>query len=240
MPRRLSVVLPGPALEANPLDSRKAPLVLRILSVEQTADGRRYDLEYTGMVPGRFDLRDFLRRADGSPARGLPPLPVSIQSILPPGQELPSPLEPPATPRLGGYWLAVTVVGVLWGVGLLFILRAVWRGRRRRVARAGPEALSDWLRPLIEAAQAGRADPGRLAQLERSLIAYWRRQLGLEDRPPADALLELRRHAEAGPLLGQLESWLHSPVRLGTVDVNGLLEPYRRLPADAFEAVMRP
>src|SRR5262245_63858044 len=61
MPARLSVVLPGPRLEARPLDDRQAPLVLHIVRVEPAEGGLRYDIEYTGMVPGRFDLGDYLR-----------------------------------------------------------------------------------------------------------------------------------------------------------------------------------
>jgi hypothetical protein len=242
LPARITVVLPGPELEARPLEGRKAPLVLRIIDVEWTAEGRRYELEYTGLVPGRFDLRDFLRRKDGSRPAGLPSLPVSIQSVLPPGQEVPNPLAAPATPRPGGYWRAVLAGAVLWGVGLLAVLWLVWRGRRRRSGpvAAAPATLADTLRPLIEDALAGRADPGRLAELERRLIAYWRRQLALGDQPPAEALTVLHRHAEAGPLLGQLESWLHSPAGAGMIDVNGLLEPYRRLPANALEVSTRP
>jgi hypothetical protein len=240
MPARVSVVLPGPELEARPLEGRKAPVVLRVLGVAWAAGGRRYELEYTGMAPGRFDLRDFLRRQDGGPAAGLPAIPVRVQSVLPPGQDLPRPLAAPAAPRLGGYRLAARVAAVGWGVGLVAVLVFVWGGRRRRAPAAAPPAtLADRLRPLIEDALAGRADPGRLAQLERSLLAYWRRQLGLAGQRPADALGVLRRHAEAGPLLARLEAWLHSPAR-DAVDVNGLLEPYRRLPADALEAPSRP
>ena len=84
-----------------------------------------------------------------------------------------------------------------------------------------------------------QAFEARLAALERSLMVYWWRQLGLSSQRPADALTELRRHAEAGPLLGKLESWLHSPIRQDKIDVNELLEPYRRLPANALQAEVR-
>src|SRR5947209_8482267 len=86
MPARLTVVLPGPELEARPIDSREAPLVLRIIRVEPAEDGYRYEVEYTGLVPGRFDLRDYLRRKDRSPVTRLPSVHVTVQSVLPPGQ----------------------------------------------------------------------------------------------------------------------------------------------------------
>jgi hypothetical protein len=240
MPARLTVVLPGPELEAKPIDDRKAPVVVRIIRVEAVEDGFRYDLEYTGMVPGRFDLRDSLRRKDRSAAKGLPPIRVTVHSVLPPGKATPNELDPTASPRLGGYKMALIGGGVLWALGLvaLFIVGR----RRRRVAAAArkPRTLADHLRPLVEEALAGRAAPARLADLERSLITYWSRKLGLAGERPADALPELRRHAEAGPLLVQLESWLHRPARAGKIDVAALLEPYRELPADALEAEVRP
>jgi hypothetical protein len=239
MPARLVAVLPGPELEATPIDDRAAPLVVRIVRVEPVAGGFRYELEYTGMVPGRFDLRDHLRRKDRKPAVGLPPLRVSVHSILPPGKALPNALSPPETPRLGGYRRTIIVGAVLWGVGLLALLYTS-RRRRKSAATSRPPTLADHLRPLVEDVLAGRAAPARLADLERALITYWSRKLGLAGRPPVEALAELRRHGEAGPLLVQLESWLHRPLRPGKIDLAGLLEPYRRLPADALEMQARP
>jgi hypothetical protein len=238
MPARRTEVLPGPELEAKPPD-REAPLVLRIVRAEPAEDGFRYELEYTGLVPGRFDLRDYLRRKDRTRAMGLPPVRVSVQSVLPPGKAIPNALDPPATPRTGGYRLALLATAALWGVGLLAILRAGRRRRRAAAAAAGPRTLADHLRPLVEDALAGRAAPTRLAELERSLITYWSRKLGLGQERPTEALAELRRHAEAGPLLVQLESWLHRPAPPGKIDVAALLDPYRRLPADALQTEAR-
>ena len=91
------VVLPGPELEAKPIDNRLAPLVLRVIPVEAAEEGFRYHLEYTGLEPGRFDLRDYLRaRKDRATATGLPPIRVTVQSILPPGKAGPSPLDLPS------------------------------------------------------------------------------------------------------------------------------------------------
>ena len=55
-------------------------------------------------------------------------------------------------------------------------------------------------------------------------------------------LLELGyafRHPEAGPLLQQLESWLHRPGPADRVDVAGLLKPYQDVPAEAVETGAR-
>jgi Ca-activated chloride channel family protein len=45
----------------------------------------------------------------------------------------------------------------------------------------------------------------------------------------------MRKHPEAGPLLGQLEAWLHRPGPPEQVSVGALLAPYRDLPADALD-----
>jgi hypothetical protein len=118
------------------------------------------------------------------------------------------------------------------------VLLAILLARRRRIQTALPMArpltLADHLRPLVEGAMAGKLAPERLAELERGLIAYWSRRLGVANRKPADALAVLRRHPEAGPLLVQLEIWLHRPRPAATIDVASLLEPYRTVPADGL------
>src|SRR5262249_46015932 len=127
--RLRDVVLPGSELEPKPLVDRKTPVVLRVLRAEPVLDGFRYDLEYIGLEPGSFDLRDYLRRKDGSPTNTLPEVRVTVASVLPPGQVLLNPLEGRATPRPGGYRLALAIGGVAWALGLLAIL---FVGRRRR------------------------------------------------------------------------------------------------------------
>jgi hypothetical protein len=99
--------------------------------------------------------------------------------------------------------------------------------------------LAERLRPLVEGAVAGRLPPARLAELERTLIAYWERRLHVGDQKPMAALAELRQHPEAGPLLRQLESWLHRPGGGAAVDVAALLAPYQNAPAADLEAGVR-
>ncbi len=76
-----------------------------------------------------------------------------------------------------------------------------------------------------------------LAELEMMLVAFWRKKLQLEDRDAAAVIPELRRHEEAGPLLSQLEVWLHRPATGDEVNVEELLNPYRSLPSDALESL---
>jgi hypothetical protein len=240
MPARLEqVVLPGPELEVKPIEDRRAPLVVRIAAVYPHGTDFRYDLVYYGLEPGRYDLRDSLRRKDGAALKDIPPLPVLVEPVLPPGQIEPHrpPLE--SSPWLGGYrWLAIAG-GLVWFAGLLAIMLGGRRKRTRAEAVAArPLTLADRLQPLVNAAMAGTLGRGQEAELERLLIGYWRKRLVLERVEPARLIALLREHDQAGPLLRRLEDWLHRPPGEAAepVDVAALLEPYRSIPADEPEA----
>lgn len=236
LPARIEeLVLPGGELEAVPADAA-SPLVLRITRVAPHGDAFRYDLEYSGLDPGEYDLARFLRRRDGSPTDDLAPLPVTIRSLLPAGQVRPRTPDAGPVPRFGGYRTLLVVGALLWAGGLVALLAA---GRRRRAVARAPRVptrtLADKLRPLVERGVAGELSRSERAELELGLVAYWRRRLGLEGRRPDEALSLLRAHAEAGPLLAELEAWLHRPPPHPAVDLARLLAPYRDLPADALE-----
>jgi hypothetical protein len=128
------------------------------------------------------------------------------------------------------------VGGVSWLLGLLAIL---WFGRRRKAATAAADAkpltVADRLRPLVEAAIAGKLTHKQRAELERTLLAFWRRRLGLEKQKPAEAMALLRAHPEAGQLLEQLEIWLHRPGTAEAVNVTALLRPYQHIPQEALD-----
>ncbi len=236
MPARIDqLVLPGPELEARPIEDRRTPVVVRIVAAYPHGSAFRYDLVYYGLEPGRYDLKDYLRRKDGSPTKDLPAIPVAVEPVLPPGQIEPHPVTLERSPFLGGYRLVVLLAGIAWSVGLLAILLL---GRRRRSGAPAfasrPVTLADRLRPLVNAAMAGNLSGGQHAELERLLIGYWRRRLKLEQVAPARFMAVLRDHNEAGPLLRQLEDWLHRPAgTAGPVDVAALLRPYQSIPADA-------
>jgi hypothetical protein len=235
--RIADLVLPGSELEVAPPRS-DAALVLRIAAVRPHGDAFRYDLEYWGLEAGAYDLRDWLRRRDGSTTNDLPPLPVTFTSALPEGRIEPAPPAPRELPGFGGYRTLLLVGGALWLLGLVALLVV---GRRRRLAEeaARPRALTlaERLRPLVERATQGELGRAERAQLELSLVAYWRRKLELEDRRPQQVISLLREHPEAGPLLRGLEDWLHRPEPPTDVDVAALLAPYRDLPADALDEV---
>jgi len=239
MPGRVeNVVLPGSELEPKPYDDRKRPVVIQKLTAYPHGTAFRYDIEYYGLDPGTYDLRDYLRRKDGTPATDLPPLPVKVNPVRPPGQVEPNQLQIDPGPRVGGYWLMVAAGAVVWVLGLLAIVGwMLWPLLRseKQPGVARPVSLADRLRPLVEGAIAGKLTQPELASLERALLAFWRRRLGLEADEPAAAMEAMRRHPDAGPLLAQLEAWLHKPGARGPVDVAALLRPYRDLPPDAAD-----
>lgn len=241
------VVLPGSELEPVPLDDDSV-VVIRIDAVYPHGTNHRYDLVVSALEPGTFDLADHLQRKDGTEVGPLPAMSFEVASLLPPGQ-----VEPnrPETGRLPWYWdyrLLICILVGLWAGGLV----ALWRlGRPSRIvetdhATAAPTSLADRLRPLVGEAMAGRADSRRLAELERSLIALWRRRAGLDDVPAREMMSRLKSHPEAGPLLLRLEEWLHHPPAENAVDpanrtdeINALLAPYANLAPDALENVSK-
>lgn len=219
-------------VQAVPVDD-KAPVVVRI--ADQTRDGEfvLYDLRFIAQYAGEFDLRDCLRRPDGAPLTNAEPLPVSIGKLLP-DDHLGALFEIGGgrLPRLGGYQVALLVIGALWlAVPLVVLAR---RLMRRRPARPAPEApprtLADQLRPLVEMAERGEMSVADRARLEMLLLAYWRERLGLDSGiDQAAAVRALREHAEAGELLATLDRWLHMPHRSDgrIVEVSAVLKRYR-------------
>jgi len=235
--RLTGVVLPGPELKGKE-PSRDSRIVLRVARVDPHGTAFRYELEYYALEPGRYDLRDHLvRAADGKPAAGLPSIPVTATPVLPPGQVEPNKLEIEPGPRIGGYRTLVIVLVSLWGLGLAALIASFFFPRRKvsRAVAERPVSLADRLRPLVEGATRGTLSRTELAGLERALLAYWRKRLGLESTEPVEAVEALRKHPEAGPLLAHLEAWLHRPGPQPPVDVAALLAPYRNVPPDVVD-----
>jgi hypothetical protein len=91
-----------------------------------------------------------------------------------------------------------------------------------------PVTLADRLRPMVEKAARGSLTRDEQAELERMLLAFWRKCEGLEAMDVAEALAELRRRETPGALLRALEEWLHRPGTPRDVDVPSLLAPYQK------------
>ncbi len=184
------------------------------------------------LVAGRLDLRKYLIREDGSSVSDLPELPVVSEAVLPFDRLKPNDLPIEKPERVGGYTTWMVLLAILWVAGLAAILLV--RRKKEDVeageAAAGPLTLADRLRPLIERAQSGTLDEHGCAQLERLILAYWRRERGLGDVDAGIAIRTLRKDPVAGQLLKQLELWLHAPGQQEPVDLAALLEPYRNAP----------
>ncbi|MDP1799697.1 MAG: hypothetical protein Q8K78_19545 [Planctomycetaceae bacterium] len=223
------IVIPGAELEIKPVDDRKAPVVVRITGTFKHGSDYRYDLEYYGLEPGRFDLRDFLQRKDRSAMDSAPPLWVDVASRLPAGQILPSSFSATSLPSLGGYRTTMFGLFAVWAGITLWL--ALGRRRARLKARMIERipSLADRLHPLVTQAVTGKLSPEGQAELERLLLGYWRTRLGLMDADPAAAMTALQQHPDAGPVVRQLEEWLHRRDGHGHVDVAAVLAPYQNV-----------
>jgi hypothetical protein len=222
------VVLPGPELEVRPLEDSQAPFVLRIANVYRHGTGFRYDFVYYALEPRIFDLTQYLRPKDRSPGVKLRPLEVEVKGLLGPGLIHPHALEPKRASWFAGYHVVLVVGAILWVLGFALILIC---GRRRRAVSlpdtAGPATVAERLRPLVIRAMTGMLSPQQRAELERTLLAFWRRRLGLEQVKAPEALAQMRAHPEAGALLQQMELWLHRPGTADQVELGKLLWPYQ-------------
>ena len=190
-------------------------------------------IEWYGLEPGTFDLRNFLRRKDGHPLTAeVPSLLVRVDAVQPPGQVEPNALPATAPPAIGGYWTWVRLAAIVWVLGFAVIIASMVPKRVAQArAKLPPLSLADRLQPLVAGAVAGTLSAAELAALERALLALWRKRLRLEITDPVVALEQLHADPQAGPLLKQLEIWLHHPAATVPVDVAALLEPYRRISA---------
>jgi hypothetical protein len=222
------LIIPGPELEAKPLEPG-SPVVARIITARVHGDSFRYDIDYYGLEAGVFDLVDYLQTKDGSPKHELATAPVIFIATLAPDRITPNEPEPGSVPSVGGYKTLLVVFGILWFAGLLFLI--LFRRRESisvEQADAPPATYADRLRPLVESARDGKLDEAGQAELERTLLGFWREKLDLSGESPVTAMAKLRQDKEAAPLLKQLERWLHSPESGNKPDIDALLKPYAK------------
>ena len=222
--------------QPKPVDDR-TPLILRVENTRTGADGKTlYDFHYIGFEPGSYPLKDYLIHADGSPADEIGETVVEVRSVLPPDHlGTLNPHVPRPFPWIGGYRMLLGGFASIWVLGLAGFL---WLGRKKKppvvVDTVVPvPSYAERLRPLVEAAAAGRLGADGLAELERLMIGYWRDKLALPEQRMAAMLASLKAHPDAGALLRAVENWLHRPGGVPAAEINALLEPYRHAAAGA-------
>jgi hypothetical protein len=232
----VAVDLPKGDYRPRPLDDR-TEVILRVENITPSTNGAsRYDFHYIGFEPGHYNLADYLIRPDGSRPDEVGDVRIQVRALLPENHDGQlQPYAPRLFPWIGGYRMFLGLLAVLWAGGFVAFVMV---GRRKKAIVAPVVAppvpsLADRLRPLVEAAAAGKLTVDGQAQLERLLLGYWRARLQLPDQRMADALAHLKQHAEAGALVHALERWLHRPGGAAPQEVAALLEPYRRVAAPA-------
>ena len=221
--------IPGSKIEVIPRKNSDSSLVIRILEIKSAADGFRYDLDIYGLDPGTHKLSDFLRYADSkSPVSNLPiTFTVTTQHPL---DTLPKPSDPEAVPpeKLGGYKTLIIVLGILWLTILLLIIFYRKKQIADFTAESPPPTLHERLQVLVTNASRGNLTDHERASLERLVLGHWKEKLpGLENHPAARALVQLRSHPEASPLILKLEEWLHAPApSISHEEILPLLQPF--------------
>jgi len=221
------LILPGSALEPKPMQ-QDTEIIVRISATRPHGSSFRYDLSYCGLEAGEFNLCNYLQRKDGTTTDSLPTLPVRFDGTLPADRLKPNQPVPGQLPKVGGYRTLLIAAGIIWSL-CLFVLLLLNRKKRPldNPDLLQPPTLADRLYPLLQAARDGTLDTTGQAELERSLLGFWRERLELREESPATALAKIRKHKDAAMLLEQFERWLHSPNPQSPVDLNALLDPYR-------------
>ena len=200
----------GSRLRVKTQRDPEASLIVRLRRGEP---GDQYEALFIGTRKGIFDLSETLEHADGSPVDDLPNMPVSIISTLPKDQRSDLFAAVDFQPRLaGGYRGLLIAAGVAWllvpvTVGIVRYLR---RPVVVEVAPPPPEPTwGELLEPLVKAAAARPLTADEQGRLELLLLHYWRERSSLAGASMADSIRQLREHAEAGPVVRAVESWLH-------------------------------
>jgi hypothetical protein len=221
--------IPGPKIEVIPRTNNESSLVIRILKIKPAAEGFRYDLEIYALDPGIHRISQFLRYAtDRSPVQSLDA--TFEVTTTHPLDTLPKPSEPePVEPeKLGGYKNLIIILGTFW----VLIFFAIIFYRKKPIANLVVETplptLHEKLQVLVSAASLGELNDQEQANLERLILGHWKEKIPeITSLTPARALVELRSHPEASPLILKLEEWLHAPnKKLSREEFLSLLTPY--------------
>jgi hypothetical protein len=225
---------PGKPLHVRPQRDVDAPLNVRLQQANDNA--AKYEARFIGAREGRFDLREYLEHADGTPPIDLPLMPVQIVSMLPKDQR--SDLFDSSVYRpkiMGGYRIA-WILGLLLWLAVPCVLWAIRHWNKPPVEPPKPaekeKTIAEQLRPLIEAASQRPLSTWEKGRLELLLYHFWRERGALTQENMADSIRKLRTLPEAGELIRAVESWLHSNPEDMQVDrspeaILSILKPYQ-------------
>jgi hypothetical protein len=232
---------PGKILHVRPQREVDAPLSVRLQRVNE--HGSNYEARFIGNREGRFDLREYLEHADGTPPSDLPSMSVQIVSMLPKDQRSDLFDSTVYRPKLvGGYRIAWILGGLLW-IAIPCILWGIRHFRKLPVAPVVPEkkepTVAEQLRPLVEAASHRPLSTVEKGRLELLLYHFWRERGALTQDNMADSIRKLRTLPEAAALFRVMETWLHSNPEDTQIDrspeaIMAILKPYQST-ADAVK-----
>jgi hypothetical protein len=224
------VELPRGDLQAVGIKER-TDLILRIATIKETKQGFGYELRYIGLLPGDYNLANYLVTPEGNVSETLPVIAVKVLPLLPQGHqgELVSSQLKAYTPP-GGYRLFFSGVWLFWAV---FLLPLIFAGRVKKTVQVitvtPPPTLEEQLQPLVVKALAGGLDVAEKEHLERLLMGYWQQQLNCDEATAYLMLKKIKGDPEGGQLFEKLESWLHRPPGTAPVALEEMLARYAHL-----------
>jgi len=226
----VSVTLPRGDLAAVGIKER-TDLILRIATIKAMKQGFGYELRYIGLLPGDYNLANYLITPEGDATEALPVIAVKVLPLLPQGHQgelVSSQLKAFAPP--GGYTLFFSGVWLFWA---LLLLPLIFAGRVKKTVEVvtvkPPPTLEEQLQPLVEKALAGGLDVAEKEHLERLLMGYWQQQLNCDEATAYLMLKKIKGDPEGGQLFEKLESWLHRPPGTAPVALEEMLARYAHL-----------
>jgi len=226
------MVLPGTELIPASADDKTSLVVIRIDAVYPHADGFRYDLTWSAMEAGTYDLAGFLARKDGSSTTDLPAIEVIARSVLEPERIVPNVPKIPAGSSVGGYRTTMWIAAILWCAGLFAIFR-LWPNKSKGHAVGtdnSPRTRLEQIRNLLDiAVSGGDFSVAEKVKLEGLVVGFWRELKQIQNLSAQSAVSTLREDVEAGPLLKQLERWLYDRPQLAHGDIANLLRPLQEM-----------
>jgi len=229
--------------------SPSTPLLLRIANITPAENGQfRYQLLFSGLERGTFNLTDYLVTPDGERLRE-PVETVTVRSLIsPPVTYSALELDAPSTKRPTPYFGILIFVALAWSACGFFLfrntlyalLRFLFKFRKKTSPASDPQqesapappTLADILRPLIEKAAQKTITTEEKSRLEQIIFLYWGEFLEIEYLDSVEQLRRILEHPTAGELLRTVEQWLYQPESLITKEeITAALNPYMDLPA---------